>query len=94
MLSLQTKEKLRNSHLGPKNGMWKGDQATETSARARARSWFGQVPGLEIHHKDGNPFNNDPDNLVYYSRRYHMKTDGRLDSRDKTGKFISRGNVA
>lgn len=27
--------------------------------------------GMELHHKDGNPFNDSPDNLVYLCRCHH-----------------------
>lgn len=27
--------------------------------------------GMELHHKDGNPFNNSPDNLVYLCKSHH-----------------------
>jgi hypothetical protein len=79
-------------NLGSNNGMWKGNKATPTSARARARRYFGKIPGKEIHHKDGNPFNNDPKNIEYHTRREHMKLDGRLDSKGPNGKFVKRGN--
>src|SRR5215831_6336561 len=65
----------------------------EQAARGRARSRFS-VPSncqrcgiertqfnlvrLEIHHKDGNPTNNDPSNIEFLCRKCHMITDGRI----------------
>lgn len=33
---------------------------------------------LERHHRDGNPLNNAPDNVIVLCTRCHMKEDGRL----------------
>ena len=42
------------------------------------RAWigyYGHLPskGLEIHHIDGNPYNNAKNNLVALSRKEHMR---------------------
>lgn len=39
---------------------------------------------IERHHRDGNEYNNDPDNVLVCCRRCHMEEDGRL------GKAIDR----
>lgn len=44
-----------------------------TLHRAIWRSLHGPIPdGHHIHHRDGNPLNNDPDNLVCVSPRDHV----------------------
>lgn len=41
---------------------------------------FGEIPeNHHIHHKDGNPLNNDPENLECVSRTIHAKIHGILD---------------
>ena len=64
---------------GEKNGMWKGDKASITSARERARRILSNTPeGTEIHHMDGNPYNNNLENLCVISRKNHMLLDGKM----------------
>jgi 5-methylcytosine-specific restriction endonuclease McrA len=36
------------------------------------------APGIDRHHRDGNPGNNVPENLMVLCRRCHMVEDGRL----------------
>jgi len=66
------------SKIGAKNPMWKGNDADDDSARGRARRKFKAPQGTERHHVDGNPRNNDPNNVVFLTRRQHMIVDGRL----------------
>lgn len=82
-----TKSKaLRNAMLGDKNPNWKGDAAPKTRGNERARSWYKEsIPcqkcgnqKAERHHKDGNPLNNHPVNIIFLCRRHHMEADGRL----------------
>ena len=77
-----------NAKLGSKNPMWKDDKCSIRTAYERAERWYGsQCPeGCEIHHKDGNPWNNHPDNIEFVTRRHHMKKDGRLDKLTKRNK--------
>jgi hypothetical protein len=43
-------------------------------SRGRARRMMDAKTGEVIHHKDGNPFNNDPDNLMRFpSHAAHMR---------------------
>jgi transposase len=86
--SEETKRKLSASKIGEKNPMWKGDEATLLAGRNRAERKFGTKTGLDIHHVDGNPLNNDPTNILFLSRREHMMMDGRLYNRDEKGRFI------
>jgi hypothetical protein len=81
----EANEKNRQSHLGDKNAMWKGDNLKYIdSARMRARNWFKEkqlciICGKhgEIHHKDGNPLNNTGGNIDWLCRKHHMEIDGR-----------------
>lgn len=71
---------------GPDHPQWKGEDALETTARGRAQRLFnlgpceecGQ-PGVDRHHKDGDPHHNVPENIAILCRRCHMLADGRLD---------------
>jgi hypothetical protein len=81
----ESNEKNRESHIGEKNAMWKGDNIKWTdSARMRARNWFREKQPCklcgergEIHHKDGNPLNNSGTNIDWLCRKHHMEVDGR-----------------
>jgi hypothetical protein len=78
--SEETKQKMRIAKLGPENPNWKGDHPVYKEAgRQRARQLYGVVPGMDIHHKDGNTCNNSPQNIMFIPRRYHMEIDGRLE---------------
>ena len=37
-----------------------------------------ESPAVERHHKDDNPLNNDPSNLLFVCRKCHMRLDGRI----------------
>lgn len=65
---------------GPLNPMWKGDDATIKSARGRAQRLYGSEcpPDHEIHHIDGNPWNNERSNIQFVKRKKHMEIDGRI----------------
>ena len=71
-------EKIRRSKLGPLNPMWKGNDVLPDVSRERARRMYKTPIGKEIHHIDGNPYNNEPENIDFVSRRKHMEKDGRL----------------
>jgi len=73
------KKNLSLSKLGSKNPNWKGDNIKPSAGWARARKILGKIKGLETHHIDGNPLNNDPSNLVHITRKQHMIEDGRLE---------------
>jgi len=78
---------LKRSKLGSRNPMWKGDKATEISARQRAIRNIPVSKGYERHHIDGDPYNNNPENIQVLTRRQHMFLDGRLSKRDAKGRF-------
>lgn len=79
-LSEETKRKIGNANRGERNGMWKGNKATTQSGRERASRLFKCPKGKEIHHIDGNPLNNSPENIIFVTRKEHMELDGRLAS--------------
>lgn len=84
--SPETIEKIRVSKLGSKNPMWKGDEATKDSGRRRAKRRYNPPEGYEIHHIDGNPFNNNPSNIQFLTRKQHMREDGRMEALIKRNK--------
>lgn len=66
------------------NPNWKGDDIVLHNGRLRARRWFGTHRPCEMcgksgenHHKDGNPLNNNPENIQSLCRKHHMEIDGR-----------------
>ena len=42
----------------------------------------------EVHHIDGNHFNNDPVNLIALSYREHAKIHSSWKARDEYGKYV------
>ena len=81
-------EKMRRSKLGPLNPMWKGNDVPPDMSRRRARRMYKTPIGKEIHHIDGDPYNNEPENIDFVSRIDHMEKDGRLErliERNKLG---------
>jgi len=88
--SKEHRAKLRLSKLGSKNPMWKGNRASKDSARNRAQRRYKRPKGKEIHHVDGDPHNNDPENIDFVTRREHMIKDGRMFNRDERGRFTSK----
>lgn len=80
--SPEARERLR--HPGPTNGAWKGDLAKKGSGRHRAQALYELRPcavcGAEPvnkqvhrHHKDGNPLNNEPDNIAFLCVKHHAE---------------------
>ena len=60
------------------NPNWKGNNVCNNEGRYRARQLIKVPKGFERHHKDGNPLNNDPENIMIVTRSEHMKLDGRI----------------
>ena len=75
---------------GEKNPMWRGDFANETTARGRNKNIYlwnrehkicerciDKFNRVEVHHKDGNPYNNEINNLevlcYYCHKKEHIK---------------------
>ncbi len=88
--SLESIEKMRVSKLGSKNSKWKGDEAKEPAIRARLQRSMPVPKGSDRHHIDGNGLNSDPNNIRVQTRRDHMIKDGRMNRRDKKGRFKSK----
>jgi hypothetical protein len=66
--------------------MWKGDQASLSEGRDRARRWFSLKPceacgseRSERHHRDENPLNNDPSNIQFLCRRHHKQLHAQMN---------------
>lgn len=72
-------QNLRNSKMGEKNPRWGGDDVQPMAGRLRAQRRFDAPPGYDRHHIDGNPLNNEPENIRISTRRDHMIEDGRLE---------------
>lgn len=78
--SEETKQKQRIASLGDKNPRWTEHPKTKEAGRIRARRLYGVTKGCDIHHKDGNPLNNNPHNILIIPRKRHMEIDGRLEN--------------
>jgi 5-methylcytosine-specific restriction endonuclease McrA len=77
----------RGMNRGPDHPAWKGDDASTSTKRDRARRRFALglceecgAPAMDRHHKDGDTGNNVPSNIAILCRSCHMKADGRLDA--------------
>lgn len=73
---------------GTNHANWKGDAASPTTKRNRARRIYIQLgicenchsrPAVDRHHKDTNTGNNQRENLMFLCRQCHMTLDGRLE---------------
>ncbi len=73
-----------------KHGLWSMKVKVHFKGKHQVCMECGQKKPLEIHHKDGDPTNNDLDNLLVLCRKCHMKLDGRLENRGPSGKFTGR----
>lgn len=85
-MSEEQKEKIRQKAvrrprpdmMGSLNHNWKGNKITVAGGRSRAYSKFDCPKGLERHHIDGDPTNNNPANIEFLTHSEHMQKDGRL----------------
>lgn len=85
-----TKQKRSETHkaiakFGPENSNWK-ESITAAESRWRARHLLPPGPcaqcdhnGVDVHHKDEDPFNNEPSNLIRLCRKHHGREHARLD---------------
>ncbi len=88
--SSESIEKMRISALGSKNPLWKGDEAKEPAIRSRLQRSMPVPKGSDRHHINGNGLNSDLSNILILKRREHMIKDGRMNRRDKKGRFKSK----
>ena len=51
-----------------KNYHSRPEQIARRSSRNKAQRLMGTVDGMDVHHKDNNPLNNDPENLAHMDR--------------------------
>lgn len=86
-MPISPKPNPRNLPSGEAHWAWKGDKASAIAKRVRARRRFAlgpcqecEAPGVERHHRDGDPGNNVPENIAILCRRCHMVADGRLEA--------------
>jgi predicted nucleic acid-binding Zn-ribbon protein len=49
-----------------------------------------EAMGMDRHHRDDNPLNNDPANIAVYCRRHHMTVDGRLEATAARGAWVGK----
>lgn len=76
----------RASSSGSLHHSWKGDNIVPQSGRGRALKMYpeapceicGVMPG-QRHHIDGNPINNNPDNIKFLCPKCHTTEDGRRE---------------
>lgn len=61
------------------NLKYKGNNAKPATGRYRAEKLFVCPKGYQRHHIDGNPLNNNPDNIEILTPKEHMVKDGRLE---------------
>jgi hypothetical protein len=77
--------------VGPAHPNWKGDSATHTTGRDRARRWYRNAgpcvvcgnPKSGRHHKDCNPLNNAPENIEILCHLHHAKAHKEIRERLK-----------
>lgn len=69
----------------------------------KLEKWMDHEITLEVDHKDGNPYNNSPDNLRYLCPNCHAQTDsfkgknkgnGRIERREKANANYQREKLA
>ena len=83
------KPSLSIKYKGSGNPNWKGGKVKNLQAgRTRAEVMFSCPKGKERHHIDGNPLNNNPENVEFLTRKEHMKKDGRLERLIKRNKGL------
>ena len=88
-LSEETKAKISLSETGVKNRWygvkgdkhpaWKGNHAGIQAAHDRARVLYPCPKGKQRHHIDGNPYNNNPENIAFLTQKKHSRIDGRAE---------------
>ena len=75
---------------------WNHIVAGEVVYRIIAEEKIGRKlePWEEVHHIDGNHFNNDPDNLEILSKSEHAKIHASWKGRNEYGQFIGKKSAS
>lgn len=75
----------RIAKRGPANANWRGSNITPDESRWRARQMIAPgpcavcgEPGKHVHHRDGDPMNNAPENLVRLCPKHHRREHARM----------------
>jgi hypothetical protein len=58
------------------NPNWVSNTTNQGTGRCRANRWYKIPKGLIRHHIDGNPLNNNPENIQIVTRSQHAKIHG------------------
>jgi hypothetical protein len=79
-------EAMRERQTGESNTNWNPDATSIYTGRNRGRARYETgaceecgAAKTERHHKDGDPLNNEPENITILCRRCHMIADGRME---------------
>lgn len=79
-------QKVSIFNFGNRNGKWVGSKISIGGGRLRAQRYYKLGECFlchkkrgERHHKDGDPINNSPENILILCRKCHMITDGRIE---------------
>lgn len=87
--TIEHRYKLSQALSGSNNSQWTGDNGTKLAGHLRARRLFGSISGFVKHHIDGNPLDNNPENIEFLTQREHLIRHDRLSKRDSCGRFVS-----
>jgi hypothetical protein len=87
-MPLKQREKIRLGNLGKHSP--KGDNVQPATGRVRAQRMYPCPKGYERHHIDGNPLNNNPNNIQIVTHKEHVTIDGRLVKLREKGKHPSQ----
>ena len=61
----------------------KPEQIARRSSRNKAQRMMGTVDGMDVHHKDNNPLNNDPSNLEHMDKSENRREPRLRETSDK-----------
>lgn len=98
-LKIKQAKRCKACHNVALKGVPRTDSPSEGTSRYRARQLCPKGPctydgcsaeGAQVHHIDGDPFNNDPANLTRLCVRHHMTVDGRLEATRERAARVGR----
>lgn len=92
----------KRKRFGPNNANWKGGAVGDKAAHDRCRTLYPDPlgrceragcirPARDRHHRDGNPRNNNRENVRFLCRGCHQIEDGRATDRVKEMNEAIRG---